>query len=106
MDGTDALLRLQPCFDADSVTRRGRDADGDGPPGWRDWRTFVTFRIISCMSWGGDIDAMKHLADRLDGAARQLSQVARLAGSVVVDDGAACVVPGATGLSVLADTAA
>src|SRR3954469_4385095 len=58
------------------------------------------------MSWGGDVDAMKHLADRLDGAARQLSHAVRLVGSVMVDDGAVCGAPGATSLSVLADTAA
>src|SRR4051794_35166644 len=58
------------------------------------------------MSRGGDVDAMTHLADRLDAAARQLSQAVRLVGSVMVDDGAACVAPGATGLPVLADTAA
>jgi hypothetical protein len=59
------------------------------------------------MSWGGDVDAMTHLADRLDGAARQLNHAVRLVGSVVVDDGAACVAPGSTiSLSVLADTAA
>jgi len=58
------------------------------------------------MSRGGDVDAMTHLAARLDGAARQLGHAIRLLGSVMVDDGTACVGPGATSLSVLADTAA
>src|SRR3954470_5663446 len=58
------------------------------------------------MSWGGDVDAMTHLAGRLDAAARQLGHAIRLVGSVTVDDGTACVASGPAGLSVLADTAA
>src|SRR4051794_35675889 len=58
------------------------------------------------MSWGGDVDAMAHLGDRLDRAARNLGDAARVIGSAMVEDGTTCLASGPTAAPVVAEMAA
>src|SRR3954452_3780742 len=57
------------------------------------------------MPWGGDVEAMNRLADRLGEAAQRIDAARATVGSTVVDDGRACTAAGPLAAPVLVEAA-